>query len=171
MKGLVRIIIFLIVVINRDHISPLHPSSLSASESAPEFELIDIDGKAHRLSDYRGNIVILNFWATWCKECVAEMPSLDALYKKFKNGNFIVLGVSIDRKNDTVLKLLKKIPVSYPILLDKKGEVFVKRYTVIGLPTTFIIDGDGLIAERIIGGRDFNSGKFVKKIDNLLNVR
>lgn len=143
-------------------------SSAATLEKAKDFELKGLDGKTYRLSSLKGKVVLINFWATWCKYCIKENPSLDRLYKKFKDDGFIVLGISVDRSDLTVENFLQKHPVSYPVLMDSKGEVFVKTYTVIGIPVTFMINKDGYIINKLMGGQDFDSSKFVKSISALL---
>ncbi|TAN41112.1 MAG: TlpA family protein disulfide reductase [Nitrospirae bacterium] len=140
------------------------------SDIAPDFQLTDLSGKVHTLSDYRGKVVILNFWASWCPECITEMPSLNALYEKQKKNSLVVLGITSDRRSEPVAEVLKKTPVSYPVLMDSKGAVFIRKYTVIGLPMTFIIDKNGLIVEKIIGGTDFSTAGFAKKIQELMTA-
>ncbi len=139
------------------------------NEIAPEFSLIDLNGKPHKLSDYRGKVVIINFWASWCPECILEMPSLNTFYEKNRGNDVAVLGITSDRKREPVLEVLKKTPVAYPLLLDTTGGVFIKQYTVIGLPMTYVIDRSGAIAEKIIGRTDFGSASFAGKIRDLLN--
>ena len=138
------------------------------SDEAPEFELDDLRGQHHRLSDYRGKIVLINFWASWCPECIDEIPSLNKIYEKYKGKGLVVLGISADRKKEAAMKILTQTDVTYPVLFDTSGGVFIKRYTVIALPTTVVIDRNGLIVERIIGRIDFSSAAFVKKIENLM---
>ncbi len=145
--------------------SPVGAASL---EKAEDFELEGIGGGSVRLSALRGKVVILNFWATWCPECIEEMPALDGLYREFKDKGLIVLGISIDRKASTVADFLKKRPVSYPILLDSRGEVFVKRYTLVGIPVTFLIDREGYIVEKAIGKQDFLSEDYRSRVRSLL---
>jgi peroxiredoxin len=138
------------------------------SDKAPEFELDDLRGQHHRLSDYRGKIVLINFWASWCPECIDEIPSLNKIYEKYKGKGLVVLGILADRKKEAAMKILTQAGVTYPVLFDTSGGVFIKRYTVIALPTTVVIDRNGLIVERIIGRIDFSSAAFVKKIENLM---
>jgi peroxiredoxin len=149
------------------------PSSYAAEtptrEAAPDFTLSDMQGIAHRLVDYRGSVVVLNFWASWCTECVLEMPSLDSLYNRLKKDGFVVIGVSVDRARADIAQLSGK--VSYPILLDERGDVFVKEYTITRLPATIIIDRDGGIVKKIYGGRDFSSGSFIGEMTNLLQEK
>jgi len=137
-------------------------------DQAPEFEMDDLRGQHHRLLDYRGKIVVINFWASWCPECIEELPSLNNLYEKYRGKGLVVLGISADRRQEAALKIMTQTHVTYPVLLDITGGVFIKRYTVIALPTTVVIDRNGLIRERIIGRADFSSAAFLKKIENLM---
>lgn len=137
-------------------------------ERAPQFELADLQGKTHRLADYAGKVVVINFWASWCPECLEEMPSLNSLYEKFRGKGLVVLGITSDRKRGPVEQALKRAPVSYPVLLETTGKVFVRQYTVIGLPTTVIIDREGTMAERLAGRTDFGTPVFTSRIQALL---
>lgn len=148
-------------------IAPLSAFSL---ERAKDFELQALDGRHYRLSDLKGRVVLLNFWATWCKYCVKENPSLERLYRRFKEKGFIVLGISIDRSAMVVEKFLKKKPVSYPVLLDPRGDVFVKTYTLIGIPVTIIINKEGYIVAKYQGGQDFDSERFITLINALIKA-
>jgi peroxiredoxin len=162
-------IIYLTLLLGLQLAGPLR-SIAEQPAPAPDFELPDLNGKTHRLADYRGKVVILNFWASWCPECLEEMPSLDGLYKKFKNQDLVVLGITSDRKKGPVLEVLKKTPVTYPLLPETGGGVFIRKYTVIGLPTTIVVDRRGFIAERIVGRTDFGSASFSKKIQELIQT-
>jgi thiol-disulfide isomerase/thioredoxin len=136
---------------------------------APLFELTDLQGKTHRLADYAGKVVVINFWASWCPECIDEMPSLNALYEKLRVKGLVVLGITSDRKRAPVEQALRRVPVSYPILIETTGKVFVRQYTVIGLPTTVVVDRNGYIAERFVGKTDFDTPAFARKIQDLLD--
>jgi peroxiredoxin len=136
-------------------------------EPAPDFELADAQGTMHRLSEFRGNVVVMNFWATWCGECVGEMPSLDGLYEQMKSDGLVVLGISINRNWDDISGM--KQHVSYPLLLDNKGDVFVKKYTMTRLPVTIIIDRNGVIVDWIFGSRDYRSSDFIKSMNLLVH--
>lgn len=144
--------------------------SLQPGAPAPDFELADISGRMHRLSDYRGKVVIINFWASWCPECIEEMPSLDGLYAKLRKQDLVVLGIASDRKKEPVLEVLRKVPVTYPLLPETNGGVFIRKYTVLGLPTTVVVDRAGTIAERFVGRTDFGAASFSRKIQELLNT-
>jgi thiol-disulfide isomerase/thioredoxin len=150
---------------------PLEAFGTQGLEKAPLFELSDLQGKPHRLADYAGRVVVINFWASWCPECIDEMPSLNGLYEKLKGKGLVVLGITSDRKKEPVEKALMPVPVSYPILLETTGKVFIRQYTVIGLPTTVVVDRDGAIVERLVGKTDFGAPAFERKIQDLLDVR
>ena len=113
-------------------------------KQANNFTLKSKSGKNIKLSEYRGQVVLLNFWASWCGPCRAEMPALDALYKKYKSLGFVVLGVNVDDKKDKADALLKKIPVSFPILYDTDKKI-TELYSVSAMPSSYFIDRDGKI--------------------------
>jgi peroxiredoxin len=142
-------------------------ASPRVNEPAPDFELADAQGAMHKLSEFRGKVVVMNFWATWCSECVSEMPSLDGLYEHMKNDGLVVLGISINRNWDEISGM--KQHVSYPLLLDSKGDVFVKKYTMTRLPVTIIIDRNGVIVDWIFGSRDYLSSGFIKSMNLLVH--
>jgi peroxiredoxin len=150
-------------------VSSSYAASNPIREAAPDFTLSDTQGIAHKLVDYRGSVVVLNFWASWCPQCVIEMPSLDSLYNRLKKDGLVVVGVSVDRTRGDIAQLAGK--VSYPILLDEKGDVFVKKYTITRLPATIIIDRDGGIVKKIYGGQDFSSGAFIGEMTGLLQEK
>lgn len=113
-------------------------------ERAPDFTLKNLDGEKVSLSDYKGKIVFLNFWATWCPYCVKEMPDLDRIYRENEDNDFVVLAVSVGEPKSDVSDFIKDKEYSFPILLDTKGEIAIK-YFVRGIPTTYVIDKDGNI--------------------------
>jgi cytochrome c biogenesis protein CcmG/thiol:disulfide interchange protein DsbE len=138
---------------------------LVVGKPAPDFNLPDLNEKTVRLSDYRGKVVFLNFWATWCKPCREEMPSMEVLYKNFEKDGFVVLAVSIDRvttKKD-IPPFVKGLNLTFPILVDSWGQTD-KRYKLLGVPETYIIDQEGILREKIIGPRDWTV------LDNLRNI-
>lgn len=125
----------------------------TASE-AFDFTLEDLNGKSHTLSDYKGKIVFLNFWATWCPPCRAEMPSMQKLYQSWDNKKFIMLAVNIRQSRDAVKAFADKNGYAFPILLDLNGKV-ATRYKVRGIPTTYFIDEKGKVITRVVGGREW----------------
>lgn len=124
------------------------PPGIDVGFKAVDFELETIDGKKVKLSDYKGQKVMLNFWATWCPPCKAEMPDMEALHKE-KGEEIKIVSVNIDPDND-VAGFVDEYGLTFPILLDKKEDV-MKQYQIISIPTTFFIDENGVIKQKIIG--------------------
>ncbi|TPW02988.1 MAG: resA [bacterium] len=131
---------------------------LTVGKVAPDFELPGLDEKPVRLSDYRGKVVFLNFWATWCKPCREEMPSMEVLYKNFEKDGLVILAVSIDR-----VTTKKDIPPFVKGMTDK-------RYKLMGVPETYIIDQDGVLREKVIGPRDWTVLDNLKVLTGLLKA-
>ncbi|MBW7956667.1 MAG: TlpA family protein disulfide reductase [Deltaproteobacteria bacterium] len=120
-----------------------------------DFELTDLSGKTHKLSDYKGKVIFLNFWATWCKPCEEEMPSMQALSDNLSSFPFVIVAVSVDNDSpENVGKFVEKHGLTFPVLHDRKGKV-KETYKTTGVPETFIIDQNGVIAEKVSGPRDW----------------
>jgi thiol-disulfide isomerase/thioredoxin len=137
--------------------------------SAPDFTLKDIDGKQFSLKNYRGKVVLLNFWATWCPPCRREMPSLERLHEKLKDKDFVVLALNQMEDGDRVFTFSGDlgIDLTFPILFDQDSGVS-RAYGVMGLPTTFLIDKKGNERFRAIGGREFDHPEVEKQIQQLM---
>jgi len=144
---------------------------LVVGKTAPDFSLSDLNDKPYRLSDFRGKVVFLNFWATWCKPCREEMPSMEVLYKNFEKDGLVVLAVSIDRVTTTrdIPPFVKGMNLTFPVLIDSWGQTD-KPYKRMGVPETFIIDQQGVIREIVIGPRDWTRLDSLPVITKLLNV-
>jgi peroxiredoxin len=140
-------------------------------KAAPDFTLTDLDDKPIRLSDLRGKVVFLNFWATWCKPCKEEMPSMEVLHKNFAKDGLVVLAVSIDRVTTTkdIPPFIKSMNLSFPVLIDSWGKTDMP-YKRMGVPETFIIDQQGVIREIVIGPRDWTRLDSLPVILDLLKV-
>lgn len=136
---------------------------------APDFSLTDMDGKAHALADYRGKVVLVNFWATWCPPCRKEMPSLERVYQHFKGKPFAVLAINQWETVDHVFSYMGDLNVdpSFPILFDSESKV-ADQFGVRGLPTSFLVDAQGRIVYRAVGGREFDHPEVEKLIEGLL---
>ncbi|HEX8947839.1 MAG TPA: TlpA disulfide reductase family protein [Dissulfurispiraceae bacterium] len=147
--------------------SPFAVEKLSA-QKAPDFTLKDVNGKSVSLSSFRGKVVILNFWATWCPPCREEIPSLDELYKRLRNKGLVVLAVSLDPSASAVRNFLQKHPVGFFVFFDEKRNVTKALYKVFSLPTTFLIDKKGNIAQKYFGEQDFTGPEMTKQIESLL---
>lgn len=147
-------------------------SAVAGKPPAQDFTLRDLDGKTYRLADLRGKVVLLNFWASWCPPCRRELPSLERLWQKLKDRDFLALAVNVGEDGDTVFAFTGQLdtPPSFPILLDKDSAV-LDAWPVKGLPTTFIIDRDGRVVFRAIGGREFDHPALTGEIEKLLSKR
>ncbi len=139
--------------------------------AAPAFTLTDVYGKKVSLSDFRGDVVILNFWATSCGPCKAEMPSLNKLFLELKNKGLAVIAISVDLSEKPVISFISEKKLAFHVLMDKNKEVFFDSYAVIGLPATFIIDRKGVIVEKIMGEQAWDSPQMKEKIIDLLTGR
>ena len=141
---------------------------------APDFTLKDLNGKEYTLSELKGKVVFVNFWATWCKTCKDEMPSMEVLYSYLKQRKvpFEMLAISVDRitTQDDVETFVKTLGLTFPVLLDPWGKTDGK-YKLTGVPETYIIDQDGNVAEKVIGPRDWTTVQAVKTIFNLLGIK
>ena len=135
---------------------------------APDFAFPGLDGKRLRLSDYKGQVVLLNIWATWCAPCVEEMPSMEKLYQELKDEGFKLLAVSVDESGaEAVTPFMKKHKLGFPVLLDPRGEI-KSLYQLTGIPESFIIDKNGIIVEKIIGPRDWAASGAIRFFRNLI---
>jgi peroxiredoxin len=141
-------------------------ASTSKSSLAPDFTLNDLNGKKVTLSQFRGKVVILNFWSIWCGPCLAEMPSLNKLYLEFKDKGLIVLAVAEDPAEKPVKSYIQEKGIAFPILMDKDKKVYFK-YSLFGIPVTFLIDKKGVIIEKFIGERDWSSPQVKEKVVKL----
>lgn len=126
----------------------LAPFAASAADAtgkpAPDFTLKSTSGKNVRLAEQRGDVVMINFWATWCGPCRQEMPLLEKLNQKYKDLGFVLLGINVESDTTQMAKYLKDVPVTFPILSDGANSV-AKLYGVDGMPSTVIIDRNGVV--------------------------
>lgn len=134
---------------------------------APNFSVTGLNGETVALESYRGKIVLLDFWATWCKPCVHTMPSLQKLHDQFSTSNFSVLGVSIDEQGEKKVRaFVKKHRLTYPIFLDAKTNPAWETYKVKVIPAMFLIDASGQIVQQWTGEPDFKEVERI--VENLL---
>lgn len=119
-------------------------ASSGTIDMAPDFALKGSTGENLRLSELRGQVVMINFWASWCGPCRQEIPHLEALYKRYEALGFELLGINVEKDRRKADQLLRDMDVSFPILFDSTSEVF-ELYNVIAMPSTVLIDRDGKI--------------------------
>lgn len=141
--------------------------TMAQKTAAPDFTLKSNDGTNIRLSELRGQVVLLNFWASWCGPCRQEMPVLDAIQSKYEGLGFTVLGVNLDAKSSKAEKYLRDTEVGFPILFDPKGDVS-GLYGVKAMPSTVIIDKDGMVRFLHEGYKDGYEDDYRKQIKSLL---
>jgi thiol-disulfide isomerase/thioredoxin len=144
-------------------------TQLATPVAAPDFTLGDMDGESYSLSDYRGKVVMVNFWATWCPPCRRELPSMEALYQAFRDEPFTVLAINQWESPDHVFAYMGQLEVfpGFPILFDRDSAVS-QTFGIKGLPTTVLIDKRGRVVYRAVGGRDFNHAEVRAIIRKLL---
>jgi peroxiredoxin len=137
---------------------------------APDFALKDLSGNEMRLKDFRGKVIFLNFWTTWCPACLVEMPSMEKLYREFKNKDFVILAVDMQEDSETVRKFKARFKLSFPILLDTDG-VVAAYYGVRGIPATYFVDREGNLYAAAMGARDWAGEDARQLVRNLLNKK
>ncbi len=135
-------------------------SLFDSRENAPEIQAPDLSGQTLRLSSFRGKVVLLNFWATWCDACRDEIPALVSLSKSLKGEPFAVVSVAMDHRTARILPFAKKFGIVYPVLEGRKGSVD-SRYFGMGLPQSYVIRADGTLVGRVMGPRPWSSPEFV----------
>ena len=141
---------------------------IRAGTKAPNFRLEDLGGKKSELKHYKGKVVFLNFWATWCGPCKEEMPSIEELCKQFKDKDFVFLAISVDYAGiKPVKEYIEKNRYTFPVLIDPKGKT-LDLFEVRGIPTTFLIDQKGGLIGKAIGPRDWKRSEVVSIINLLL---
>ncbi|HVO25333.1 MAG TPA: TlpA disulfide reductase family protein [Candidatus Margulisiibacteriota bacterium] len=135
---------------------------------APDFSLRDLDGHVRHLSDFRGKVVFLNLWATWCPPCRMEMPSMERLHQRLRGKDFVMLAVSEDETGAAAVQpFIQEMGLTFPVLLDTEGTL-PSRYGVTGYPETFLIDRGGRVVHHTIGPEDWDSESVYRFLLQLL---
>ena len=138
-----------------------------AGGATPPLELADLRGKKHSLADYRGKVVLVNFWATWCEPCREEMPSMERLRVSLAERPFAVLAVNLAEPESRIRKFLDAMPVGFPILLDRDTKT-TRAWQAKVLPATYIVGPDGAIRYRHVGELDWSTPQVRKLILGLM---
>ncbi|GAB6069289.1 hypothetical protein JCM30760_03860 [Thiomicrorhabdus hydrogeniphila] len=133
-----------------------------------ELKLNDMLGTQHNIKDYKGKVVLVNFWASWCPPCVHEMPSMARLKSHFNHANFEILAANLGEDAGQVKAFLKEHPVNFPVLLDK-GTMTAKQWKVFAYPSSYLIDKNGKIRFALFGGTEWDDPEHIKVINSLLN--
>lgn len=133
---------------------------------APELRLLDMDEKVHTLADYKGQPVIVNFWATWCPPCREEIPSMNRAWRKIKDEGIVMLAVNVGESSDEVFAFTGEYPIDFTVLLDQSG-MMSTQWPIKGLPTTFVIDTEGNLVYQAIGGREWDADEILDVVRQL----
>ena len=140
----------------------------SRAQAAKDFTVPSPNGKTLQLADYKGKVVFLNFWATWCPPCKEEMPAMERLYQRYKERGLVILALSVDTEGaPIVVPFVKEYKLTFPVGLDPKMSV-AERYGVRGLPTSFLVDQQGALVALALGPREWNGKSAHALIDSLL---
>ena len=171
--ALVGVVLLIVVAwLNQDRIQPV-----TAGTVAPEFEANDLKGGLARLSDHRGEVVLVNIWATWCLPCRVEMPSMERLYQEIGEDGFEIMAVSIDavlgqfdqagRPGGDIEVFADSLGLTFPMLHDPSGGI-ERLYRTTGVPETFLIGRDGIIYKKVAGGTEWDAPQHKDLIQRLL---
>jgi peroxiredoxin len=136
-------------------------------KAAPDFTLPNVDEQQVSLRQYRGKVVFLNFWATWCIPCREEMPGLEQLHQTFQQQDLVILAINLKEGAEQVKTFFQKRTLSFPALLDQNGAVF-RDYSVAGMPTTYLIGRNGNLLARGVGGRDWTRAEAQELIRDMV---
>jgi peroxiredoxin len=132
----------------------------------PGFELKDMQGNSHRMKEYEGKTVIVNFWAVWCAPCRKEIPAMNRALAILKDENIVILGVNVGDPKENIEKFRKDYPMDFTVLMDADGAVS-QNWQVTGFPTTFIVNPDGQIVYRVVGGREWDEASMLENVRSL----
>jgi peroxiredoxin len=145
---------------------PRAPRLVAIGETAPGFTLPALNSGSLSLADYRRQVVVVNFWATWCPPCVQEAPSLEKFAEQMRNQGVTVLGVSVDQDASALQKFVAEARLSFPIARDPQQAV-AGRYGTFKFPESYILDGQGRVAEKIIGAVDWQDPRLLAFVQDL----
>jgi len=168
--GLSRVSLFIALLAVVIAISPSYLCAIEPNQKAPDFSLPSLQGKSVNLSDYRGKVVYLDFWASWCAPCQHTLPWMSVLQKKYAAQDFVVLAVSVDKNKADAEKALAKFAPSFEVLLDATG-VAASKYALPKMPTSFLIGKDGSVVSIHPGFGEGDDVKIEAEISRLLSIR
>ena len=170
MKKKSKILVFLLIIAAAVYFFSIHenPAKIKEGQQAPSFILPSREGKLS-LEQYRGRVVLLNFWATWCPPCIDEMPSLENLKKIMEGKDFEILAVNIDEEGwPAVDRFMKQHPLTLVVLSDPLGDV-ASRYGTYQLPESYLIDKQGVIVKKYIGSKNWEDPAILKEINSYVH--
>ncbi len=141
--------------------------AVDVKEEAPDFTLKSLDGSNMRLEEYRGQVVLINFWASWCGPCRQEMPLLDRLHHRYEDTGFAVLGVNVEGESAPAQDIVDKTNVTFPIVIDD-GQKVSEMYNLEAMPSTFVVDRDGVVRYIHRGYKPGDEAKYVEVVKQLI---
>lgn len=145
----------------------LPAGAVTVQDAAPDFTLKSLEGSNLRLEEYRGQVVLINFWASWCGPCRQEMPLLDRLHQRYTDTGFAVLGVNVEGEEAPARELIDRIPVTFPVLIDK-GQLVSELYKLEAMPSTVVVDRDGVVRYIHRGYKPGDEAKYVEVVKALI---
>ncbi len=166
----VSVSIALIIVLTHSILAvPVAPWEVEdlMGNKAPDFTLKDLNDKDVSLGDFEGKVILINFWATWCPPCKEEIPSLNQLYEKYKDKEFVLVSISTDDSKKSIVKFARKYNIKFMVLHDKDSKV-MRKYKGFSLPMSFLIDKKGKIVEKYLGAHEWAEDDFIRKIEGLM---
>jgi peroxiredoxin len=151
---------------DRDQDASAAPAMPREGFLAPDFALTTLEGQSIALSDLRGRVVLVNFWATWCPPCRLEMPAIQEVYEEYQEQGLVVLAINAQEPSTEITRFAEQLGLTFPIMSDRDGNVS-GTYRVVSLPTTFVIDRSGVIRDVIVGG-PLSRALIISKVEPLL---
>jgi len=166
--GIISLFSLYFMVFEKNRAGPGVDFRSTVGATAQDFALPTLRGDYVKLSDYRGKVVFLNIWATWCPPCREEMPSMESLYQRLKGRDFEMLAVSIDREGEKVVRpFAAKYGLTFPVLLDPNSKTS-RLYGLTGIPESFIIDKNGVVIHKIIGAQHWMKKEWLDYFDRII---
>jgi len=142
-------------------------AAVTIQDTAPDFTLKSLEGSNLRLEEYRGQVVLINFWASWCGPCRQEMPLLDRLHQRYVDTGFAVLGINVEGEVAPAQELIDKVPVTFPVLIDE-GQLVSELYKLEAMPSTVVVDRDGVVRYIHRGYKPGDEAKYVEVVKELI---
>jgi peroxiredoxin len=148
---------------------PLTLQAVSHQDVAPDFTLKSLQGSNLRLDEYKGQVVLINFWATWCGPCRQELPLLDRIHQRYQDAGFAVLGINVEgaKKADEAQAMVSKAGVTFPVLIDE-GQQVSELYALEAMPTSVVVDRDGVVRYVHLGYKPGDEAKYLEVVKQLI---
>jgi peroxiredoxin len=167
--GIYLLLPLVILLIPRLVLADSQLSGMIKQPPAPDFQLPDLNGKVHKLQDYHGKPLIINFWATWCPPCRAELPSMNRAWKKI-HSNITMIAINMGEDEATINRFLIDHPIDFQVLLDKTSSS-MQQWPIHGLPTSFVVSPEGIIYYQAVGEREWDSELLLQKVKYLIKSK